>query len=104
MRVERAFLYCSQCSSSKELIFTCKQKEIVQVRAVICYLADRRKRLPGTEITTKPGYTASASHATKRGRLIVERERVLLRMNCRNVDIRRTSYYAFKEFSASMVK
>ena len=56
----------------EELTWPSKVRMIAEAKAVICFLATCRHRLPGTEVGKALGYTPSAvSRAAKRGRLVV---------------------------------
>jgi chromosomal replication initiation ATPase DnaA len=53
---------------AEEMDQPCRRPLTVQAKAVICYLGTRRMQLPGTDIATQLGYTASAvSKASHRG-------------------------------------
>jgi REP element-mobilizing transposase RayT len=60
---------------TEELSFPNKERTIASAKAVICYLATRRYRLPGIAVAQRLVYTSSAvSHAAKRGRILFEGE------------------------------
>ena len=62
----------------EDLICPNKERKIVQAKSVICYIAIRHYRKPGIEVARCLGYSTSAvSHATKRGRKIVEEDEAL---------------------------
>ncbi|MCK5681968.1 transposase, partial [bacterium] len=64
--------------NTEDLIYPNKARKIVQAKSVICYIAIRHYRKPGVEVARCLGYsTSAASHATKRGRKIVEKDEAL---------------------------
>lgn len=71
-----------------ELVFSSKEKKIVQSKSVICFLAMRQYRKTGVEVVRRLGYSTSATrHATKRGRIIVGEDVALQRHIAMNVEI-----------------
>lgn len=64
--------------SADELTLPSKERTIASAKAIICYLATRRNRLPGIEVAKRLGYSASAvSRAAKRGQKLFEEDRTL---------------------------
>ena len=63
---------------TEELSFPSKEKQIVQAKSVICFLAIRCHRQPGVAVAKRLGYSSSAaSYATKRGKDIVREDKAL---------------------------
>jgi len=66
--------------NTEDLICPNKERKIVQAKSVICYIAIRHYRKSGIEVARRLGYSSSAaSHATKRGRQIIEKDEALRR-------------------------
>jgi len=72
--ISRVADYCGL--EAEDLSQPCRQADIVVAKALICYWATRRCRIPGTEVAKSLGYSASAtSLAAQRGqRLILQHE------------------------------
>ncbi len=74
--VTKAATHCG--IAAEELVWPCRQSEIVHVKAIICYLATRRCRIAGIDVAKRLGYSTSAvSHAAKRGQKIFEKNETL---------------------------
>jgi REP element-mobilizing transposase RayT len=61
--------------STEELSWPCRRPQFVKAKAVICYFAMRRLRLPANAVAARLGYTPSAvSKATNRGEKLCREE------------------------------
>ena len=67
--------------SAEDLAYPCRQARISRAKALICYWATRRYRIPGSRVAERLGYTTSAvSLAAKRGQEMVAKDEELQRI------------------------
>jgi REP-associated tyrosine transposase len=61
--------------TSEGLPWPCRQSEIVRAKAIICFWATRRGRVPGVDLAKRLGYSTSAvSLAARRGQQLFEND------------------------------
>jgi REP-associated tyrosine transposase len=61
--------------AAEELPWPCRQAEIVRAKAIICFWATRRGRVPGVDLAKRLGYSTSAvSRAARRGQQLFEND------------------------------
>jgi len=77
--IQRVARYCGV--SAEDLTYPCRQTSISRAKALICYWATRRYRIPGSRVADCLGYSTSAvSLAAKRGQEMVTKDEELQRM------------------------
>ncbi|MCW9049523.1 MAG: transposase [Deltaproteobacteria bacterium] len=74
--IARVAVHCGVVE--EDLVWPCRQPEIVRAKALICYLATRRCHISGIDVAKRLGYSNSAvSHATKRGQELLKKDKKL---------------------------